>query len=348
MTDTIERKEMFHKYPSIENAGLEKFINKIKLHGFGNNEYCITEKIHGANTQICYNYKTNEFEYGKRTCQIASDEKCYNVQNEFEKIKEKVVFLANLIISKTQKDIETVIVYGEIFGGCYPHKEVSRDNKATKVQKGVYYSPHNEWRAFDVAYTVTGEDKFYFLCGHDFFDFCKEADIETVPLLTITTSLDEALKYPNDKPSIVYQQFNLPQLEDNIMEGVVIKPWDSDLWMGQSRVIIKNKNARFAEKSHEKKVNIQIDVPETVKKAMEEMSAFITEARVNNVISHLGEVSAKDVGKIIGLVSVDVLEDYKKEYNTLNTLEKTEEKMVTKDLQRRVSLVVRKVVLGID
>ena len=117
--------------------------------------------------------------------------------------------------------------------------------------------------------------------------------------------------------------------------------------MGQSRVIIKNKSAQFLEKSRVKKVNIQVDIPEAVKKAIEEVSQFITEARVNNVISHLGEVTAKDVGNIIGLVAKDVLEDYKKEYNTLNLLEKVEEKMVTKELQRQVSFIVRKVVLGI-
>lgn len=338
---------MFHKYPSIENAGLEGFINKIKLHGYTDKAYCITEKIHGANTQICYNLKTNEFEYGKKTCALEDDEKCYNVQQIFDNIKDNIIDLAELLLDRAKKDIETVIVYGEIFGGTYPHKEVERDKKATKVQKGVYYSPKNEWRAFDVAYTIAGDNRTYFLCSFDFFSLCAEAGVETVPILKIASSLDEALEFPNDNESIVYQQFNLPKIEDNIMEGVVIRPWDEDLWMGQSRVIIKSKNARFAEKSYEKKVNIQIDIPEAVKKAIEEVSQFITEARVNNVISHLGEITVKDIGRIIGLVAKDVLEDYKKEYNTLNLLERVEEKMVTKELQRQVSFVVRKVVLGI-
>lgn len=338
---------MFHKYPSIENAGLEEFINKIKAHGYANKKYCITEKIHGANTQICYNLKTNEFEYGKRTSALGDDEKFYNVQQIFDNIKDNIIDLAELLLDRAKKDIETVIVYGEIFGGTYPHKEVSRDKNATKVQKGVYYSPKNEWRAFDVAYTIVGDTRTYFLCSFDFFSLCAEAGVEAVPILKITDSLDEALEFPNNNESIIYQQFNLPKIPNNTMEGVVIRPWEEDLWMGQSRVIIKNKSVQFLEKSRAKKVNIQVDISEAVKKAIEEVSQFITEARVNNVISHLGEVTAKDVGNIIGLVAKDVLEDYKKEYNTLNLLEKVEEKMVTKELQRQVSFIVRKVVLGI-
>ena len=336
----------FHKYPSIENAGLTCFIDKIKLHGYADESFCITEKIHGANTQICYNLKTNEFSYGKRTCFLEDEEKCYNVQNIFESIKENIINLSKRLLSFTKKDIENVVVYGEIFGGFYPHEKVEKDNSATKVQKGVYYSPKNEWRAFDIAYTMTEDSKFQFLSGKDFFEICKETGIKTVPLLTVASSLSEALEYPNDKQSVVPQQLNLPPIEDNIMEGVVIKPWNSDFWMGQSRVIIKNKNTKFSEKAHVKKINIQFEVPENVKTAIEEVSQFITEERVNNIISHLGEITAKDIGKVIGLAAEDVLEDYKKEFNTLNLLEKEEEKMVKKELQHQVASLVRKVVLG--
>ena len=79
---------------------------------------------------------------------------------------------------------------------------------------------------------------------------------------------------------------------------------------------------------------------------MLEIQQFITEARVHNVMSHLGEVSIQDIGKVIGLTARDALVDYKKEYGTLNTLEKSEEKMVTKFLQSEVAKVVRKVMLS--
>lgn len=342
--ETIEEKELFHKYPSIENSYRNEFIEKIKMHGFANEPYCITEKIHGSNTQICYNYKTKLFEYGKRTCKLQLGESCYNVQNCFELVKDSVVHLAQYLASKLTS-LETVIVYGEVFGGNYPHEQVERDNKASKVQKGVFYSNHNEWKAFDIAYTLENDERTYFLSGEDFFTVCNTCDIDTVPLLKVANTLNEALEYPNDNESVVFEAYNLPKLDNNIMEGVVIRPWKRDLWMGQSRVVLKNKNEKFLEKSHEKRPNVQLEVPEKVKKTMEEISTYITENRVNNVVSHLGEVTEKDIGKIIGLTNKDVLSDFTKESGLFNLLDSTEEKMVTRYLNSEVAKVVRKVIL---
>lgn len=339
------KESMFRKYPSIENAYRNEWVEKIKMQGYGDIPYCITEKIHGSNTQIDYNYKTKEFEYCKRTCTIEADEACYNVQKCFDEIKEPVVELAMYLAPTVKGDLETVKVYGEVFGGSYPHKDIQKDNHASKVQKGVYYSQHNQWKAFDIAYTLVGDEKTYFLSGEDFFLACNAVEIDTVPLLKVTDSLDEALSYPNDGESIVYEYYKLPKLEDNIMEGVVIKPWKIDAWIGQSRVILKNKNEKFAEKSHERKVNVQIEIPEKVKQAMEEISAYITENRVNNVISHLGEVKVEDFGKVLGLASKDALEDYKKDFGTLNLMEKKEEKMVTKYLQSEMANLVKKILV---
>lgn len=335
----------FYKYPSIENTYREEWMNKVKTQGFGNIPYCITEKIHGSNTQIDYDCKTGEFEYCKRTCTIELGESCYNVQKCFDEIKEQVIALSEYLKPTINGELKNIKVYGEVFGGSYPHPDVAKDSHASKVQKGVYYSPHNQWRAFDIAYTLVEEEKIHFLCGEDFFLACQAVGIETVPLLKVTENLKEALEYPNNGESIVYESYGLPKLENNIMEGVVIKPWKVDAWIGQSRVIFKNKNEVFAEKSHEKKKNIQIDVPPIVKQAMEEISAYVTENRVNNVISHLGEVSEKDIGRIIGITAVDALDDYKKDFGTLNLMEKQEEKMVTKFLQSEVAKSVRKVML---
>lgn len=345
ITEVTEEKGLFRKYPSIENSYRQEWVDRVKLAGYKDIKYGITEKIHGSNTQIDYNVKTQEFDYGKRTCSIMPGESCYNVQSCFEAIKENVVTLANYLAPTVNGTLATVHVFGEIFGGFYPHSDVPKDNHASKVQKGVYYSNHNQWKAFDIAYTVEGDPRTYYLGCEDFYLACDAADIDTVPLLTVANNLDEALAYKNDGQSVVHKSYGLPTLEDNVMEGVVIKPWNADLWLGQHRVIFKNKNEKFAEKSHEKKVNVQKEVPEIVKKAIDEISAYITENRVNNVISHLGEVTLEDFGKVLGLSSKDALEDYKKDFGTLNEMEKQEEKMVTKALQAEMAKVVRKVLM---
>lgn len=336
---------VFRKYPSIEGVHIEEFLEKIK-ENYGNEMYCVTEKIHGANTQIDYDLATGEFTYGKRTDVITEDEQCYNFQEIAEKLKDNIIKMSMDILLYTGMDVEVVRVYGEVFGGSYPHPDVEKDKKATRIQKGVYYSPHNEWRAFDIAYSIRGEDRNRFLPAELFFDFASRYGIPTVPLLCIADSLDMALRCPNDSKSVVFQYYALPEIPDNIMEGVVIKPWKHDLWLGQHRVILKNKNDKFKERSKDKRVNIQEEVPEVVKQAMEEISEFITENRVNNVISHLGQVTINDIGKVIGLTAYDVLDEYKKVYKTFNLMEKKEEKMVTKFMQGQVAKLVKKVFTG--
>ena len=335
------RQVMFSKYPSIENSEKDFIVDKIRKHGYENIDYCITEKIHGSNTQIDYNYKTGEFEYNKRSGAIEEGEHCYNVQDCFASIKENVVELAQYLAPTLKKPLVCVKVFGEIFGGSYPHPDVPRNSKATKVQKGVWYSPDNQWLAFDIAYMVEGDTKTYFLGSEDFFIACGAVDLPTVPLLCITGSLTEALKYPNNKPSTVYKMFKLPEIENNIMEGVVIRPLKGDFWMGDQRVILKNKNDNFKEVSHTPRPDLTLEYSDNVKNALAEADAYITTNRVNNVISHEGEVQEADIGKLIGLTAKDIMEEFEKDSKTWNLLEKVECKTISKHITRGVAKLVR-------
>lgn len=340
-----EEKSLFTKYPSIEQSEKEYIVQKIRNHGYEHICYCITEKIHGSNTQIDYDLTTGKFEYNKRSGLIAEGEKCYNVQAIFENLKGNIKDLAKYlsapIKAETGKDLEVVKVFGEIFGGHYPHPDVQRVHSAMKVQKGVWYCPDNYWMAFDVAYKLKGDDRTYFLSAEDFFIACAAVEIPTVPVLKIASSLTQALEYPNDGKSVVYKQLGLPELEDNIMEGVVIRPAHKDLWMGQTRVILKNKNERFKEKSHEARPELTIEYSDNVNKALAEVSAYITENRVENVISHEGEVKEEDIGKLIGLTSKDIFEEYTKDSEVWSSLEKIECKIVSKHVAKNVAPLVR-------
>lgn len=332
----------FKKYPSIENTEKDYIIQKIRNHGFEYKKYCITEKIHGSNTQIAYYPETNEFSYGKRTCFIEEGEHCYNVQEHFERLKNDIVKLYHYLRDSLNEELTSVIVYGEIFGGAYPHPDVPRDNKATKVQKGVYYTPANSWMAFDISYTVKDKSETYFLSAKDFILACDAICIPTVPVLKIVDTLTEALEYPNDGTSVVYKFFyNLPEIEENIMEGVVIRPFEKDLWMGQTRVILKNKNEKFKEKSHEPKPDLTLNYSDNLKTALSEVETYVTENRINNVISHEGEVSESDIGRLIGLTAKDVVDEFGKDSKVWNLLEKVEQKIITKHIAHLASSLVR-------
>ena len=347
-TEIMENKHsLFYKYPSIENTFHGDFLEKIKERGFSNIPYCITEKIHGSNSQLDYDCITGEFNIGKRSGEVTEGNAFYNLISCLEPIKEKMPVLAHYIKTQIDAMAVTIKLYGEVFGGTYPHKDVEQDKSALKVNKGVFYSNHNCWLAFDVAYTTTKDNMIHFLCGSEFFNACEYANIPTVPLLKIVNSLDEALAFPNNGESVVYKKYFLPKLENNIMEGVVIRPYKEDVWFGMTRLILKNKSEKFLEKKSEQKVNVQEEMPVNVMQAICEIEPYITESRVQNVISHYGTVTEKDIGKLIGLVSQDVLTDYKKDFGTLNLLDKTESKMVTRYLGKQTAVVVRKVVFEV-
>ena len=162
----------------------------------------------------------------------------------------------------------SMTVFGEVCGGIYPHTDVPFDKTAYKVQKGVYYSPSNQWLAFDVGYVVAGSEHMYFLPGSLFVSACLNARIPIVPILASVESLDEALEYPNDGNTNVYERFDLPEIEHNVMEGVVIRPLMQDIWFGQNRLVLKNKNDKFKEKWRAKKADVSDEVSDVVKRSM--------------------------------------------------------------------------------
>ena len=339
---------MFHKYPEIENSYQQGFIDKIKEAGYENISYLITEKIHGSNSQVRYDMKEKTFSFGTRNNPLPDTDSHYHLRECIEPLKYKITLIAEALSSDLAaigQTLTAVTLYGEICGGSYPHPDVPKDKNAIKVQKGVFYSPSNQWYAFDIGYEIAHCERMFFLSGSKFTIFCQVAKIPTVPLLHSAPSLEEALEYPNNKTSYISEQNNLPALESNIMEGVVIRPMYQDIWFGHTRLVLKNKNDTFKEKWKTKKAEPPEELSDKTKQAIQEIAQYIHPNRVHNVISHIGEVTEKDIGKVIMLTSKDVLEDYNKEHDTLSCLEKKEEKAVNKYMNGEVAKLVRDIII---
>lgn len=98
-------------------------------------------------------------------------------------------------------------------------------------------------------------------------------------------------------------------------------------------------DVKFAEKKSVKKRNKLFAEPvpysEELKALVAEVVAYVTENRLTNVVSHIGEVHVpKDFGKIMGLFSKDVLEDFLKEHGgDYACLEKSEQKLLSEQPQ---------------
>src|SRR5690606_4752298 len=126
---------------------------------------------------------------------------------------------------------------------------------------------------------------------------------------------------------------------------VVIKPAEPIfLWSGV-RLIIKNKNDKFKEKHGDKSTG---KTPRPVKEIapellamVEEARQFINENRLRSVISKVGEISNKDFGKLMGLFTKDMIEDFMKDNDAFLAMGKSDRAVVTKRIGQDAALLLR-------
>lgn len=327
---------MFKKYNSIENTYRDEFISRIKGHGFDDKEYVILEKVHGANLS----YYTNDgeaFYAAKRSGQVKPDEQFYNCQPILEQILPNLKAIwADLKIEND--DLDQLTIFGEVIGGSYPHPEVKRNPKALKVQKGIFYSPDNVFFAFDIVINAR-----HYLDADKAIELFEKHGLLHAPIL-FKGSLDACLNHPNDFDSKVPAQLGLPEINPNIIEGVIIKPLKTLYMNNGTRVILKNKNEKWSEKSaFKKEIKPAEPLPEKVVKLQEAIATYVTENRLNNVLSKEGEVTRKDFGRILGLFNKDVTEDFNKDFvSHLDELEKKERKLITKSFSKLSVALIQK------
>jgi len=325
----------FRKYSTIENTYLTSFLDRIKTEGYDQMEYVVQEKIHGSN--VCIITDGQVIQFAKRTEIIEDEASFFRVNQLREKYSGKIFSLFRSL--KQEFDINSLAIFGEYFGGYYPHLNIKKDPFAKTVQKGVCYLPNNEFYAFDIL-----------LNNHIYLDVdtCNRLFHEFGFIYAESLfrgNLQDSLNYQNDFQSTIPHKFKLPIIEDNACEGVIIRPVKPIFLSNGSRVLLKNKNEKWSEISkrtdkhrspkiqHENKI-----LSNECSELIEELKPYITLNRLQNVQSKLGILDVKkDFGKLMGLFSTDVLEEFfKMNASIYEGLDKHEQKMITKELTAMV------------
>ena len=336
----------FKKYNSIENTFNKEFMDKISSEGYDSLQYVVQEKVHGSN--CCFVTDGQEVRFAKRTNFVEVGEIFYDYDELLERYIKKVIQLFNIVKAK-YTDIENISLFGEMFGGRYPHPDVKNSAKVTCIQKGVFYSPYHEFYAFDLY--IKGSENRRYLSLDDMNYFFEEEKFFYARSLQRGT-LDECLKYPNAFPSRIAEWIGLPPLEDNICEGIVIRPVEVVFLRNGSRLMLKSKNSRFAEKKSVKKRQPSLFAEPTYSEQLKELltisEEYLTENRLNNVVSKIGEVSIpKDFGKLLGLFNRDILGDFMKEHSSnYALLEKSEQKIVNQHINKQATILIKQVCMG--
>lgn len=331
------------KYSSIENTYREEFIELIKTEGKNTGEWVVTEKIHGG--QLALYYDGNELKASTRTAFLEPGMDFFNYEKVMAANADKVKEIYRLL-TEERGSISLVIIYGELFGGDYPHPDVPKVKNAKRLQKGVFYHPDNLFYAFDIRVdgrflTVDEANRLFETVG---MFYAK-------PLMRGT--FEECLKHPNKFLSKISDWLGLPPLEDNIAEGIVIKPVNPNFLQIGERVILKSKNEKYEErKSIKKRPKKQgPEITGSGEQLLDELSALVTENRLNNVLSKQGEMPyplPEDYfGRVMKALNEDIWEEFNKDFqDEYEALEKGEQKRLAKMLNQQTAKLVRSVLFS--
>lgn len=205
----------------------------------GAGTWVATEKIHGANFVV--GLSTDAVRFGKRKDWLAADAPFFGWQLLAPELAALARPLARLA--------PQVVLYGELFGGNYPHADVPAIAGLAPIQTGVWYAPDVRWLMFDILVASDDTDDGELLAFGDVEALAAEAGLITAPTLA-RGKLAELERVPVSAPTLLPARLGLPALADNLREGYVLKP-DRRL-PAASRPIIKRKlpdfdDARFDE-----------------------------------------------------------------------------------------------------
>lgn len=318
----------FKVYPHIHNSSADEFVESCRAAVPTAARWAATEKIHGSNGAL-YTDGT-DVKMARRGGFLGPGDKFHGSDRFLVQYGDA----ARAICHALKRG--PIAIYGEYFGGLYPHALVKKNNDVRAVQKGIFYSPDLCFRVFDICILTTG----VFLPLTDLIVECAAADIPIVPFIRIGT-LDQVLGFDVETfRTQIPSALDLPPIpvSANIAEGLVIRPYEHEYLLADGdRVMIKKKSAKFREVSK--------DVGKESRAATGDVTAtdaasFVNEARLRAVLSkelvrpfeHKGHVFA-----LLPLLAADVMGEIEREHPTIASLPAAE----LKAFQRRLGDAIK-------
>ncbi len=327
----------FKKYPSLENHTNAKFIEKCFEHIINVGpqisdavEFVAREKIHGTNFSIIIT--KDAITPAKRSGEIKPAEKFFGYEDLMADL--------DFVLKKVQKDLnenlpefKSLQIFGEYAG--------------PGIQKEVNYGDIKSLYVFDVYFDCESAGISHgWWPDSDVQTFCSRYGLKIAPLIArgpLTQLLKLPVEFESVVPTLTWQNmyFEHKQLPSagNPAEGLVIKPNQPMFLHGGSRLAIKYKTDAFKEKSKGKLPKIPTPLPPEDLALLEQFNEFVTWNRVSNVISHIGEVTSKDFGKVLGLTMRDIFVEAEREGIVLNNAQQPSK--FKAELQKLVQAEIR-------
>ena len=322
----------FTKFPSLENTYRQKEIDKIQSMMI-QDKWVVTEKVHGANFSFWVtkdDMGSVNIKCAKRSGWIEEDEKFFNYKSVLEKYRP--------MLEKLRGDVlDDFVVYGELYGG--------------NIQNGMCYALDQDFIAFDIRWIEEDGSLSVPLDKLTVLTLDTDYQIPVVPLIGVYDTFEEALTVEESFTSkLIRPDFDGKDVHKEA-EGVVIEPNNPVFEPNGSRVYPKKKTKRFLEKGGKSTIKHKSPavVQESVKNKLEDATVFLNRNRFDSVVSKIGEVSIKDIGKVMGLLTQDIVVDMEKdlEQPVESWFEtKGEKQLFMKNLQKTVQDFIKPILLS--
>lgn len=335
----------FIKYSSIENSYRQAFLDKCALH-VGDAIMVALEKIHGAN--FSWIVTDSDMRVASRNDLIGELETFYGHTRFYSRLK-PIVRTLYLIIKDEFPELVQMNLFGEIFGGVYNGVTAQ---SAKKVQSGTSYHPDNEFMAFDLRVTMKNGDSYYIpfldmkelIDDANFISNALENPLRVAPVIAKGT-LEELIKIDPLFYTTVPLAYGLntdhPKTNADYAEGFVIRGYNRDYYVGNERVILKQKNALYGEVEKEVKIKAAVNLTDEQQGLLDKVCSYITENRVRAVASKQ-TYDQKMFGKLQGDVVRDALEDFEKD-NGFKPTEHAEWGVIAKRVGSEAAIRIRPV-----
>jgi Rnl2 family RNA ligase len=298
--------------------------------------WVVTPKIDGSNMTIMFHSETAELYAARRSDILEEGEDFFNYQLILQEYGAVLKEIRHQVLADHSNAVD-VAIHGEICGGYFPDMPVLQHAK--KVQKSINYSNRNEFIVFDIRLQLSNGESQY-LSHVDVCEYCKDR-LPVVPILFMGT-LDDCLSWSskhNADLDETWKIFNMPHDggPNNIREGHVIKPLHS-IFKGDSRVIFKDKNAKFKDKDRNPKEPKEPQVySDELNRLINEASSYINLNRFNSATSKIGEYTILNFEKIMIAIIEDILEELEDEYEYSQELSKEDTALLKKSIGKMVS-----------
>jgi len=279
---------------SLPHRPFPKIPRKLSDTPGAGSRWVATEKIHGA--QLVVATDGSAVRFGKRKAWLDEREAFFGWQ-----LLRAPLERAALNLYPQLHETGPAYLYGELFGGHYPHPKVAELPGMQAVQTGIWYAPTLHYAVFDIA-VLRGEE-LWFLAHSQLLDLTAKAGFVSAPLLG-RGNRGSLSKLPVRYPSTIPGLLGLPALADNIAEGFVLKP--DVLLPATKRPVVKHKIREFDEVRFGQSLpfdgGVHLSVPELIRWAGE----MINPARVASARSKVGQRAAAVVEEVLLDVWIDL------------------------------------------